>query len=161
MRPLTGVTIIVVVMLACHCALLSTAFGAPADAGPSATEAEAMPATPPVVLSPAETVENDPVGATFMILRSIKAGDWRYVAAMALGLLMFGLNRARGKIKFFDGDRGGAILVATLAIAGGLSASLAAGAAIDVSLFIGAFGVMLTSVGGYTWFRRLLWPKEA
>lgn len=120
-------------------------------------DVEAAPATTP-------SIEADPIGTVETLVKSIREGNWRLVAALALGLLMLGLAKARewGPVaKLFSGDRGGAILVAVLALGGALSAALLSSASLDWKLFVGALGVAWTAVGGYTWAKRLIWPKDA
>lgn len=114
----------------------------------------------PAAESPADTVEADPAGALVSFVESVRAGNWRGVAALVLGALMLVLGKVRDKISWFRGDRGGAILVMVLALAGTLSTALASSADLDSRLFAGAAGLAWTAVGGYTWFKRLVWPQD-
>jgi hypothetical protein len=106
-------------------------------------------------------VEHDPTGAVSDLVAAVRSGQWRQVAALALALLMLALGKVRGKIKLFDGDRGGAILVGLLALSGAMISALVAQAPFDFKLLLGTLGVAFTAVGGYTWFKRLLWPADA
>jgi hypothetical protein len=126
-----------------------------AGGGTAATEADA-----PAEAAP-EAAQKDPIGALLSLVEAVRGGQWRLVASLALGLLMFGLAKVRDKVKWFSGDRGGAVLVGVLALAGALSTALASDASIDWRLFLGAAGVMWTAVGGYTWIKRLIWPQDA
>ncbi len=128
---------------------------APVEASP-VSKAEDAPAK-----TPAESVESDPVGAAGTLVQAVKGGQWRLVASLVLAFLMMALAKLRSKIKWFEGDRGGAVLVGVLALAGAFSTALAADAKIDFKLFLGALGVMWTAVGGYSWFKRILWPQDA
>jgi len=127
-----------------------------APAAPEAAEAPAEPAK----ATPVEAAEKDPLGEAAEVVNAIKSGNWRMAAAGLLAFLMLGLGKIRGKVKWFDGDRGGAVLVGILGFGGGLSTALASGVALDFQLFLGAFGVVFTAVGGYTWIKRLIWPQD-
>lgn len=94
------------------------------------------------------------------LVRAIRDGDARLVAAAAISLIMIGLAEHRSKIAWFRGDRGGAILVMLLALGGGLVTSLGSGAPVDYKLFLTALEVALVSVGGYTWVRRVVRPGD-
>lgn len=122
------------------------------DAGPEAAPSE--------LEAPVVDVEADPVGAAERLIGHIKAGEWRLVASLILAFLMFGLAKVRDRVPWFRGDRGGAILVMVLALGGSMAAALASEVALDWRLFLGAVGVAWTAAGGYTWFRRLIWPKD-
>jgi len=127
-----------------------------APAAPEAAEAPAEPDKPTLV----ELVEEDPLGEAAEVVKAIKGGNWRMVAAGLLAFLMMALGKIRGKVKWFDGDRGGAVLVGILGFGGALSTALASGVALDFQLLIGTFGVVFTAVGGYTWIKRLIWPQD-
>ena len=137
----------------------AAALVAPAAAEPPA--AAVLPA--PVVASPATPAakaDANPLGTIGELLHAVKTGDYRMAAALALALLMAGLGKVRGRIKWFAGDRGGAVLAAVLGFAGALSTALAAGAAIDLRLFTTAAQVTLIAVGGYTWLMRVWRPAD-
>jgi hypothetical protein len=129
------------------------------EEAPAAPEAEEAPAedTKP---EPAAEPEVDALDTAGEVVADVKDGDWRHAVAGLLALVMLGLGKVRGKVKFFDGDRGGAILVGVMGLAGALSTALYSSAALDWRLFAGAFGVVFTAVGGYTWVKRLIWPKD-
>jgi len=135
-----------------------------ADAGAHAAVPSVHPGAEAVVATGAQTpaakVEADPAGSARELVAAIRGGNWRYVAALALAFMMFLLSRVRDKVKWFKGDRGGAILVGILAVAGALSTALASSGPIDWRLLLGAAGVMWTAVGGYTWLKRLIWPAD-
>lgn len=143
-------------------AIESAPLNAP-EGAESATEPPA-PTSPPATTVPAPTgpdsAENDPVGALVRLVDAVRAGNWRLVASLALALLMLGLARVRDRVRWFKGDRGGAVLVGTLALGGALSTALAASAPLGWDLFLGTLGVMWTAVGGYTWLKRLIWPQD-
>jgi hypothetical protein len=133
---------------------------APAATGTELMEPEALEEAPAAEPTPAEQAEADPVGVATDVVNDVKAGDWRHAVAGMLALLMLALGKVRGKIKYFDGDRGGAILVGVLGMAGAISTLLVSEAALDWRLFAGAFATVFTAVGGYTWIKRLIWPKD-
>jgi len=134
-----------------------------ADAAPTAApvDAPAPPAEP--ASTPAEKADEDPLGSLSELVKAVKEGNWRYAASLVLALLMLGLSKARrwGPMqKAFSGDRGGALLVGILALAGAFATALASSEPLDWKLFVGAAGVMFTAVGGYTWIKRLVWPSD-
>ena len=104
---------------------------------------------------------DNPFETLVTFVQLIKEGNWRLVAAFVLMIVMFGLNKARNKVRFFKGDRGGAVLLLVLALAGSVSAALFSSAALDPSLIVGAVSVAFTSAGGYTLIKRIIWPKDA
>lgn len=103
----------------------------------------------------------DPVEAAGQIVVDVKSGNWRMVAAGVLSLVMFALARIRGKFRWTRGDRGGAILVMGLSLAGGLATALSTGVSLDWRLLVGVLGAAWTAVGGYTWAKQLIWPRDA
>lgn len=121
-------------------------------------------ADPVSVIDPIDKVEKDPVGLALDIVEAVQSEQWRLVAAFALSLMMFLLSKFRKRLTFFrelfGGDRGGAILVMLLAVMGAMVTALMTTVPINWQFFIGAVGVAWTAVGGYTWLKRLLWPKE-
>lgn len=121
------------------------------DPGPSAS----APATQPAVAPDAATWPGGPDE----LVEAFRSGDWRLVAAFALIALMIGLRRVREFVPQLRGDRGGAILVMLLSLAGALSTSLATDAPVDAKMFLSAVAITWTAVGGYTWIKRLIWPK--
>ncbi len=174
-RQLFSILLVLAVIFACGTAIA-------ADAGPTAdtpdpkiTDSNAKPAKaapeegsgepPPAggeAKTPAEQVEDDPLGSAAAFVNAIRKGNWRMAAALALALLMFGLSKAkiREKLKIFDGDRGGAILVMVLALAGAGSTTLATGAPLDWKLAVTVIGIAWTAVGGYTWIKQMIKPRD-
>lgn len=115
------------------------------------------------VIAPGELpdeIEKDPVEVATRIVGDIKSGNWRMVAAGVLVLIMLGVARFRDKIKFFRGDRGGAVLVALVSLAGALVTSLYAGVSIDLAMVIAAFGTTWTAVGSRDWLRTVINPPD-
>lgn len=110
--------------------------------------------------TPAEKAEEDPVGTAVDMVKDVRAGNWREAAVGALALLMFGLVRAREKTKWFKGDRGGAILVMALALAGTFSVAFASSAPMGWPLVLGAATAAWTAAGAVSWFKRMFWPKD-
>jgi len=126
------------------------------DAGaPAPVADDATPAPGPSI-----DIESDPIGSVSRFVSAIKSGNWKLVGAMALALLMLVLAKTRDRVKWFKGDRGGAVLVSVLGLAGGFSAALSTGTAIDWKLVLGIFATTWTAVGGVTWFKRIIWPKD-
>lgn len=129
----------------------------PTDAAPAAVSAPAASGAP--ATAPAEP-ERDTASTADQVVRDVRAGNWRYALAGLLFLAMAGLSKVRDKVKWFKGDRGGAVLVMLLALGGALSTSLFSTEPLTPKLFIGAVGVAWMAVGGFTWFKRLIWPAD-
>lgn len=133
---------------------------AQSDAGPVVAESggDAGAVTPGTVATPTTPKTAEPEVMTEDIIKAVRSGQWRMAASLALGLIMLFLGKVRDKVKWFKGDRGGALLVALLAFAGALSTALASDAPLDWKLLLGTLGVMWTAVGGYSWIKKLIWP---
>lgn len=108
----------------------------------------------------AEDINADPVGAVGRLVTSMRAGDWREFAAIALSLLMLLGAKARDKIAFFRGDRGGVIAIFTLSTAGALVTSLLAGTPIDFTMFYAALETGVLAMGGFIGFKKIFWPAD-
>lgn len=139
-----------------------TASASVTDAGPAATASEVAPDTGPAATAPAQPAVV-PDTATFPggpdeLVQALRSGDWRLVAAFALIGIMIGLRRVRDKVPWFKGDRGGAIMIMLLSLAGAFSTSLATSAPVDAKMVLSAVAIAWTAVGGYTWLKRLIWP---
>jgi len=153
-------------VIASCCFITANAWAQPEpDAGAGAIAMDAAPtadAAPPAPATAVATEANPakPVDTLRSIVQDARAGRWRYAASGALVLLMLALARIRDKTGIFAGDRGGAILVGVLGLFGGLVSALASSEPIDVWLFIGAMFVTWSAIGGWTWFKRVLKPKD-
>ncbi len=108
-----------------------------------------------------ERADNDPVGVGLDVINDAKKGNWKAAIAGILSLVMFALKRLREKTTLFSGQRGGAILVMALGLLGFFATGLAAGVDVDLNLFVSGFITTLVAVGGFTWFRDLLFPGKA
>jgi hypothetical protein len=141
---------------------------APAISDVAATAPAATPAPPAAEPAPADTkpssaiedVDNDPVGFIGEIIESAREKNWRILISLLLVALMWVANRFRDKT-WFKGDRGGAILVAGLGLSAGMIGALQSGAPIDWKLMAGVMVAVWTAVGGVTWFKRIIWPKDS
>lgn len=124
----------------------------------------APPVAAPPIVAPAAVVvpvpAPEPSTVLDQVMRDVATGDWRYAAAGCLSLLMLALQRARSKVRWFSGRRGGAVLVMVLALAGSLVTVLASSVPLTPGLLFGAFAVALTAVGGWEWVRALVDRKE-
>jgi len=127
------------------------------DAGvPDASQADASPQETIV-----ERAESAPGSMAMDLADAVKKGQWRMVIAMVLSFALVLLGKFRDKVKWFKGDRGGAVLALMLSLGGAAALALASDATLDLRLALGALGVTWTAVGGYTWVKRLIWPKDA
>jgi len=159
------------VVLACGSALAS-------DAGPTeapAAEPAAAPTEAPAAEAPAPAAEptTEPAAvevaakpateldALARAYHAVRAGNYREVAALALILVMMLGRRFEKKLPgFLHGDRGRVILLFILAFAGAAGhTALAGGEFGSLSLWKTAAVVAVEAAGGYTAFRKLVWPK--
>jgi len=137
------------------------------DAGAVAATAPviAPAAVPPAPALPADALlvsaQADPVGYLGSIVAAARAGQWRLVASGLLIAMMWAASFVRERFRWTRGDRGGAVLVMVVSLAGTTATALATDAPLDWRLFMGAAGVAFTAVGAFTWVRRLLAPKDA
>lgn len=108
----------------------------------------------------AEKIADAPIQAVGDGVSAIRDGDWRKVAALALSLMMFGLSKARSRIAFFKGDRGGVIAIFFLSASGALVTSLVGGNPIDFKMFSAAAEIAALSIGGFVGIRKFIWPDD-
>jgi hypothetical protein len=138
---------------------LAVTFALPAYASDAGVAAEATEAAVEAVKLPAPVPDSSEIsGLLTDLVKNVQDGNWRMAVSAALFLLMFGLRLL--KLPFLQGDRGGAISVMVLALAGAFATALASGAPITLSLVGGAVGVAFTAVGGFTWVKRVWKPKD-
>lgn len=142
----------------------ATASAAPESASaPAAPSADASKVATPQTRAGQPVIVDDTtqaIGVAGELLGAIRAGDWRYVAALLLILTMYAMRRLRKRIKIFDGPRGGAILIGLLGTTTAVTMTLLASGPFDWRLLLGGLGLTWTSVGGYQWARDLIWPKR-
>jgi hypothetical protein len=135
------------------------------DAGPTGDPSYVGTAPAPLEKSAGKVpivVETDgaAIGVAGELLGAIRAGDWRYVAALLLILTMYAARRLRVRLKIFDGPRGGAILIGLLGTGTAVTMTLLASGPFDWRLLLAGLGLTWTSVGGYQWARDIFWPKS-
>ena len=136
---------------------------AAAEAPKEAPEPEAASATTEPEKTPAETLEDDPIGFLGKLVQVIRDGEWQIATRMIVASILIGLvyfaRRFGKKLEFFRSDRGGPILVFGISFGGFIGASLLAASPIDLKLFLTATEVGLMAIGGFIGLRRVLWPK--
>lgn len=138
---------VVIVPLCLLCLLTATAHAG--DAGPE---------TAPAVSAASSAGAVDLVAD---MVQSIRAGNWRYAAAFALSLLVLAFGGVRDRVKWFRGDRGGVVAIFVLSFGGALATSLLGSAPIDATMALTSVSVAVTAIGGFTAFKRFLWPKDS
>jgi hypothetical protein len=143
------------ILVAASLAMLLLAASSP-DAGPG--DGLMLPPVPDGVPS---QVEADPTFGVIGLVKALSTGASWLAVGFGLSLLVWLLRRIGRGAGFAQSDRGGALLVMVLALAGALGAALTAGAALDLTLIAGAVSAALMAVGGRQWLGRLLWPKDA
>jgi hypothetical protein len=153
--------LVILTLIALSFVALFAQVAAAEDLDAGAEVAATTDTTPDTPAPTPPDIEEDPIGSIQLFIESIKTGNWRMVGSLALVLIMLILSKVRDKIKFFSGDRGGAVLVMLLGLLGGFSAALAADATFDWKLVLGIVGTVWTGVGGWTWFKRLVDPQES
>lgn len=149
-------------LLFCLAAATTVAWADDPPAPPGAAATSPAAAGPPTAApaDPAPAATTPPAPSVDRAVTALRTGDWRLLAAIVLSFIMAGLGRLRARVAWLRGDRGGAVLVAALALLGSLAVSLEAGAPIDAKLFLTALAITWTAVGGYTWVKRLIWPTD-
>lgn len=129
--------------------MLGVAFAAPGPVGEDTAEERAA------------TAQAEPAGAAGQVFKDLLERDWRQAASGFVWLTMGVLARFRGRIPWFRGDRGGALLLLLVALLGGAGTALAAEASILSAWFL--LGSLWTAVGAaglHAITTRLLWPKD-
>lgn len=130
------------------------------DAGVASTDTEADKASADLA---GPQTDGEAIGAVAKLVNAVKDGNWRLALALLLGLLVYLTTRLklRKRVKYFDGDRGGALYVMLLGQAAAFATVLATPTKLTAGLILGTVGLVFTAVGGYTWVKRVLWPKDA
>ncbi|TQF10106.1 hypothetical protein FJV41_41160 [Myxococcus llanfairpwllgwyngyllgogerychwyrndrobwllllantysiliogogogochensis] len=97
-----------------------------------------------------------------LLFNAVTSQNYALVASLVVVLLVFLLRKFGGRfIPFFNTDRGGAVLVLGVSLAGAVANALAAGAPFSLSLMLTAVKVALTAAGGFTLVKRLLFGGAA
>ncbi|MFY2558786.1 hypothetical protein ACN469_14255 [Corallococcus terminator] len=97
-----------------------------------------------------------------LLFDAVTSQNYALVASLVVVLLVFLLRKFGGTfIPFFNTDRGGAVLVLGVSLAGAVANALAAGAPFSLSLMLTAVKVALTAAGGFTLVKRLLFGTPA
>lgn len=108
----------------------------------------------------AYAAEEDFLDTVVGLVDSLKDGDHRLALAAGLVALMSVLKKLRDRVPFFRGKRGGAALLMALSLGGALVAALQGSEPISMELLLTAVSTAFTAAGGYTWVKRMLWPKD-
>lgn len=97
-----------------------------------------------------------------LLLDAVTSRNYALLAALLVVVLVYLLRKLGGRfIPFFNTDRGGALLVLGVALAGAVANALAAGAPFSVALLLTALQVGLTAAGGFTIIKRILFGSAA
>lgn len=154
--------ILILCMFILCIATIAFADAGPMDAGPM--DANALDAN---VIKSEMIVSNtnmapteDPVGAMNNLVQAVRDGNWSMVAACVLIVLVWFARKFNTKISFFQGDRGGPILVFALSFAGAISTSLMASEPISFKMFLAASQIALMAIGGFVGVKKILWPSD-
>lgn len=112
-------------------------------------------------------VDGDNVDVVGIVKKAQEAGhdkNWSIlfiIASVVVGLTWL-LRKFGGLfIPFLKTDRGGAVTVLVLGVAGGLVNALAAGATVSLDTIVAGAGVGFMSAGGFTVLKKLLFPSDA
>ena len=133
--------------------------GSRSDAGSSSLGVEEL-GEPDKAIVVEELTPTEAAGVATDVVNDVRGGNWRHAVAGLLVLVMFGLHKARDRIGWFKGDRGGAILVGVLGFGGALSTWGFSDAPFDWMLMVGAMFTVWTSVGAYTWIKQIISPRD-
>lgn len=116
-------------------------------------------ALPQDMPSPIADSEGDLIGT---IITSIQSGNYRLLVAAVLSLLMLLAKRFKVReLSIFAGDRGGAILVMLMALAGAFATILATPVQLSLNTILSAVSIAFTAVGGFTWIKRVISPQPS
>lgn len=126
-------------------------------AQPDATAPSEAPASETKSIAISEKAPIDTAGE---VLSDIRSGDWRHAMAGILVLLMLGLAKARDKIAWFEGDRGGAALVLFLGIGGSIITTLYASGPLDWRILLSGIAMSTSAAGTYTLVKSIIWPRD-
>lgn len=115
----------------------------------------------------AKLVDGDNVDVVGIVKKAQEAGhdkNWSIlfiIASVVVGLTWL-LRKFGGLfIPFLKTDRGGAVTVLVLGVAGGLVNALAAGSSVTLDVVVSGMGVGFMSAGGFTVLKKLLFPSDA
>lgn len=96
------------------------------------------------------------------LLDAVTSRNYALLAALVVVVLVYLLRKFGGRfIPFFNTDRGGAVLVLGVSLAGAVANALAAGAPFSLALLLTALQVALTAAGGFTIIKRILFGSAA
>jgi len=97
-----------------------------------------------------------------LLLDAVTSRNYALLAALVVVVLVYLLRRFGGRfIPFFNTERGGAMLVLCVSLAGAVANALAAGAPFSVALLLTALQVGLMAAGGFTIIKRILFGSAA
>ncbi|SDX82697.1 hypothetical protein SAMN05444383_113109 [Myxococcus xanthus] len=97
-----------------------------------------------------------------LLLDAVTSRNYALLAALVVVVLVDLLRKfGGGFIPFFNTDRGGAVLVLGVSLAGAVANALAAGAPFTLALLLTALQVALTAAGGFTIIKRILFRSAA
>lgn len=92
-----------------------------------------------------------------LVLDAVQSRNYALIVALAVVLVVFLLRKFGGsRLPFLRTDRGGALLVLGVSVAGAVANALAAGAPFSGALMLTAVRVALTAAGGFTLVKRLV-----
>ncbi|MCP3103838.1 hypothetical protein LZ198_33660 [Myxococcus sp. K15C18031901] len=97
-----------------------------------------------------------------LLLDAVTSRNYALVASLVVVVLVYLLRKfGSAFVPFFNTDRGGAVLVLAVSLAGAVANALAAGASFSLALVLTAVKVALTAAGGFTLIKRLLFGDAA
>ncbi|RJS14607.1 hypothetical protein DRW03_34580 [Corallococcus sp. H22C18031201] len=97
-----------------------------------------------------------------MLFDAVTGRNYALAAALVVVVLVYLLRKFGGMfVPWFSTDRGGAVLVLGVSLAGAVANALAAGAPFSLGLMLTALKVALTAAGGFTLVKRLVFGGAA
>lgn len=94
-----------------------------------------------------------------LIFGAVQTGNWKLVAALAVVALVWLARRVGGNyIPLLKTDRGGALLVLLLGVAGALATAFTAGATLTAQVLFHGITTGIMAAGGFNLMKKLLWP---
>ncbi len=130
------------------------------DAGP---QDAAVHADMSQVQSPAAVQDDLQEGAT-LVSKAVGAGsarDWRALGAALILLVVFLMRKVVGRyVKFFNTDRGGAVMALVVGVLGTVASLVSASGKFSVGMLMDGLMAAFTAAGGYATLKKLFSPSD-
>lgn len=107
------------------------------------------------------TSPSDPGDLLPSMLNAAKSGQWRLLAGLLLGVLVWATRKWGARlVPWLGTDRGGAVLVLVLGLLGGVATTLAGDQPLSWSLLVDSLSMAFGAAGGYAVTKKLVAPSD-